>query len=262
MPILSIITINYNNSKGLQKTMQSVFKQSFKDFEYIVIDGGSTDESIAIMQQYDNKLAYRVSEKDKGIYDAMNKGIEKATGEYLLFLNSGDWLLDENVLQQFNEAAKQNRSAIYYGNIHLQKADNTSSLHQYPAELNFAFWENYTINHQASFIKRQLFKELGLYDHNYTLAADYAFFLTCFMRGKTFEHINKELVHYTLDGASSKNETEYQQKRRIAWSNIIPAHIQQLLKENNTHQSFMKHRLMRMAEGLQLQYSRIKKIFK
>ena len=262
MPILSIITINYNNSRGLQKTMQSVFSQSFKDFEYIVVDGGSTDESIATLQQYENKLAFWVAEKDKGIYDAMNKGIEKAAGQYILFLNSGDWLVDENVLQYFNEAAIKTAADIYYGNILLETAGHSVSLHQYPAELTLDFWESYTINHQASFIKRLLFKELGLYDGDYPLAADYAFFIKCFINGKTFEFINKELVHYVLDGASSKNESEYQQQRQLAWDTIIPAQVHQLFKENKAHQSLMRHRLMRMAERFQMQYNRLKKIFK
>src|SRR5258705_4030466 len=92
MPRLSIITINYNNLTGLQKTMESVFTQSFADYEYIIIDGCSTDGSKEYIEHYGSRLAYRVSEKDKGVYDAMNKGIVRAKGEYLLMLNSGDYL--------------------------------------------------------------------------------------------------------------------------------------------------------------------------
>ncbi|MDR2910496.1 MAG: glycosyltransferase [Bacteroidales bacterium] len=93
---LSIITINLNNVAGLQKTIESVVKQTFTDYEYIVIDGGSTDGSADIIKQHANKITYWVSEPDKGIYNAMNKGIRVAKGEYCLFLNSGDWLINSN----------------------------------------------------------------------------------------------------------------------------------------------------------------------
>ena len=99
MPQLSIITINYNNLAGLQKTFESVFNQTFQDFEYIVIDGGSTDGSKELIEQYHDKIDYWVSEPDSGIYNAMNKGIVRANGEYLQFLNSGDSLLGENILK-------------------------------------------------------------------------------------------------------------------------------------------------------------------
>ena len=95
---LSIITVNLNNRDGLKKTIDSVISQTFKDFEWIVIDGGSTDGSRELIEQYVNHFAYWVSEPDKGVYNAMNKGVKKAKGEYLQFLNSGDWLRDENTV--------------------------------------------------------------------------------------------------------------------------------------------------------------------
>ena len=97
---LSIITINYNNLAGLQKTIESVVSQTFRDFEWIVIDGGSVDGSRELIERYANSFSYWVSEPDKGIYNAMNKGIVVAKGDYLLFLNSGDWLCDEMALER------------------------------------------------------------------------------------------------------------------------------------------------------------------
>ena len=100
---LSIITINRNNAAGLEKTLQSVAAQTFKEFEYIVVDGASTDGSVEVIKKYESKFAHLkwVSEPDKGIYNAMNKGIKVAKGEYLLFLNSGDWLCNESIIQDF-----------------------------------------------------------------------------------------------------------------------------------------------------------------
>ena len=100
MSKISIITINYNDLKGLQKTFNSVVNQSNKDFEYIVIDGGSSDGGKEFLEQNSDKLAYWISEKDSGVYNAMNKGIKAAKGEYLLFLNSGDFLVDDNVIEK------------------------------------------------------------------------------------------------------------------------------------------------------------------
>jgi glycosyltransferase involved in cell wall biosynthesis len=97
---LSIITINYNNADGLQKTIKSVISQTFKNFEYIIIDGHSSDKSIDVIKENENYFAYWCSEKDRGIYDAQNKGIQKAKGDYLLFLNSGDCLENEKVLEK------------------------------------------------------------------------------------------------------------------------------------------------------------------
>ena len=101
--MLSIITINYNNINGLQNTLQSVFCQSRHDFEWIVIDGGSTDGSKELLEKYTNRINYWVSEPDHGIYEAMNKGIKVAKGDYLQFLNSGDCLADKDIIKQFCE---------------------------------------------------------------------------------------------------------------------------------------------------------------
>ena len=104
--ILTIITINYNNASGLQKTMESVLSQTSKEFEYIIVDGGSTDNSIQTIQQFNNSTIQQfqcISEPDSGIYNAMNKGIRMAKGEYIHFLNSGDWLVDEFVVERMLE---------------------------------------------------------------------------------------------------------------------------------------------------------------
>ena len=112
---LSIITINYNNGDGLQRTIESVIKQNFKSYEYIVIDGGSTDKSIDVIKRNKNHINYWISEPDTGIYNAMNKGIRKATGEYLIMINSGDVLVNEDVLDTVFK--KNNNSDIIYGDV-------------------------------------------------------------------------------------------------------------------------------------------------
>ena len=102
---LSIVTINYNNKKGLAKTIESVTNQEFKDFEWIIVDGGSTDESVALIQDNLNHIDYWVSEKDQGIYDAMNKGIKASTRDYILFLNSGDYFYTNEATKIIDNAS-------------------------------------------------------------------------------------------------------------------------------------------------------------
>ena len=134
---LSIITVNLNNRIGLERTINSVVSQTFKDFEWIVIDGGSTDGSKELITQYANHFAYWVSEPDKGIYNAMNKGIKVAKGEYLLFLNSGDWIIDERVAQDFIETSIS--ADIISGDVCLVYDENTMPIKKSPSPEDVGF---------------------------------------------------------------------------------------------------------------------------
>ena len=167
---LSIITVNLNNRDGLQKTIDSVVSQTFKDFEWIVIDGGSTDGSKELIEQYAEHFAYWVSEPDKGIYNAMNKGIRVARGEYLQFLNSGDWLWEDNTLQKvFSNSLEDD---IVYGNC----VEPNGKVSIYPESFDTLQLYKGSLNHQASFIKATLFQDC-FYDEEYKFASDWKFFL-------------------------------------------------------------------------------------
>lgn len=152
--------------------MASVANQTCQDFEYIVVDGASTDGSVEIIQQT-SFIDRWISEKDTGVYDAMNKGIALATGEYLLFLNSGDLLFNEGVLEK--AIPKLTGEAIIYGNLQ-QAWENTEKIHYFPAELTFGHFIKETIGHLSTFIRKDLFEKYGLYDTEYRIVADWAFF--------------------------------------------------------------------------------------
>lgn len=177
MPHLSIITINRNNAPGLQKTIDSVFAQTFKNFEYIIIDGGSTDGSLAVIESVKDKTTYWVSEQDKGIYNGMNKGITQAKGAYLFFLNSGDCFASEQVLQQFFGDSSQRNADVLAGNVivegHVKKGYEKISL--------FKILE-YSITHQSLFLKRSLFTLYGYYDESYPINADINHLILCLTR--------------------------------------------------------------------------------
>lgn len=207
MPVLSIITINFNNKHGLEKTILSVSSQTFKDFEFIVIDGGSTDGSAEVIKQNSSTISYAVSEKDMGIYDAQNKGIKKATGDYLLFLNSGDTLFNNTVISDFHQFIKDIKPGIVYGNSNLIFSDKPNELLCPPPKLNDSYFFKNTINHQACFIARELFSIYGLYDMKYKICADFDLFFKVFVKKpEAYVYFNCTICNYENDGLSSNKE--------------------------------------------------------
>ena len=200
-PELSIITVNFNNRQGLQKTVETVFSQSFKDFEYIVIDGGSIDGSKEVIEKENDKIAYWVSEKDNGIYHAMNKGIVRARGKYLLFLNSGDYLVDSFVLDRvFGMAPIQD---IVYGDI-IWDSNGAKIEDRFPDKLSFDFFARHRfLPHQGSFIKRSLFDSIGLYDESKKISSDWIFFMLAICKHNcSYKHIEVFISVCGRDGIS------------------------------------------------------------
>lgn len=169
---LSIITINRNNCDGLRKTIESVINQTFNDFEYIVIDGASSDGSLDIIKEYSNKITSWLSEPDSGIYNAMNKGIIRSIGEYCLFLNSGDWLFNKNVLKDaFN--IKFTEDIIYGEEIIEDNGVYKINKFLLPEYVTFNSFLDSTLPHQCTFIKRNLFNVIGLYNEKNKIVSDW-----------------------------------------------------------------------------------------
>lgn len=201
MPKLSIITVNYNNLDGLKRTLESVINQTWQEFEYIVIDGNSTDGSLDYIESQSCNIDYWVSEPDKGVYNAMNKGISKATGEYLLFLNSGDHFFSDVILQDIHHVLV-NEDLVYF-NIEV-KSSTSSKIIVYPEKLRFSDFYFGTICHQSTFIKKELFHEIGLYDENLKIVSDWKFFiLALFKYNCSYLKVDLVLTSYYLDGMSS-----------------------------------------------------------
>ncbi|AWG21454.1 hypothetical protein FFWV33_07860 [Flavobacterium faecale] len=202
MSKLSIITINFNNRVGLQKTLQSVFEQSWQDFEHIIIDGGSTDGSVALMRENQDKFSYSVSEPDRGVYNAMNKGIAAAKGEYLLFLNSGDHFYSNNVLKK-NHQHLANEDIIYF---ELEVIGQKKKfIKQYPDKLSFAYFLKDSLPHPATFIKAKTLKNYGSYDEELRVIADWKFFIDSICKNNvSYRKVNNTLSTFYLDGMSSK----------------------------------------------------------
>ena len=222
MTQLSIITINKNDAKGLEKTLESIWKkQSFKDFEHIIIDGASTDNSINIIKKYASHLSYWVSEPDKGIYNAMNKGIIKAKGNYLLFLNSGDWLENDILARVFKENFTED---IVYADLYLYRNADDVQISTYPDKLTLPFIYNYSLGHPSTFIKRELFKNM-LYEEKYQIISDWAFFIKqILLFNRTTKHLNFAVSYFNIYGISSdpKSGNLIMQERSDFFKNDFP----------------------------------------
>lgn len=203
---LSIITINYNNLEGLKKTLDSVFSQTFKEFEYIVIDGGSTDGSKEFIEQNTDKITYWVSEPDKGIYNAMNKGIKVANGEYLLFLNSGDELYEYSTIKKSLQFLI--KEDIISGDLFII-SDKKKYIGSSKENITFLHMYNNTIWHPCTFIKKKAFEKTELYDENLKICSDWKWFLIAIYKyNLSYKKINIIVSKFYTDGISNKFENQ------------------------------------------------------
>jgi glycosyltransferase involved in cell wall biosynthesis len=208
VPEISIITINLNNAQGLQKTIQSVICQTFTNYEYIIIDGGSNDHSVEIIKNYQSKITFWISEPDKGIYNAMNKGILNSKGNYCLFLNSGDWLLNENAFENIMKL-QLNEDIIY-----CDLADNNKGI-VYPDLLSPYFFFKSSLGHPSALIKKKLFEKNGLYNEDYKIISDWEFFLKVILIEKcSYKHFPQKLTFFNDEGISSKLLELVKQERK------------------------------------------------
>jgi len=203
---LSIITINFNNKIGLEKTINSVLNQSFQDFEYIIIDGGSNDGSLDIIEKYKNKINIVVSEQDTGVYNAMNKGIRLAQGEYLNFMNSGDVFFENNTLDKIKHSFCE-KISLLYGNSLYRNADGSERNEIPPAKMTFLHFYRFGINHQATFIKRDLFEKYFYYNESYKICSDWEFFIyILFVGNESYKHLGEYICNYDFSGISAQPE--------------------------------------------------------
>ena len=183
-PLISIITVSYNSVQTIEETILSVINQTYSNIEYIIIDGGSNDGTVDIIKKYSNKISYWISEPDKGIYDAMNKGALKATGEYIQYLNSSDKIHNVNTIESiFNENI--NNADIIYGDIIMEKEFGTFYMIPYPLD---RFQIEFPIFHPSTWIKRDILIHY-LFDTRFKIIADYDLFRKLYSLKYTFQYI-------------------------------------------------------------------------
>lgn len=208
VPFLTIITVNYNDATGLKKTITSVVSQSFTNFEYIIIDGGSNDGSVTVIEEFSDTLTYWVSEKDNGVFNAMNKGIKKANGTYIQFLNSGDVFTSPTALEDFIEHPNF-EGDIIYGDYKFEDGEKI-----YPDSLYPAYFIKTSLPHQSTLFKKTVFDTMGLYNEDYVIASDRAFYIKCYLSNHfIFKHIPCFLVLFDKEGIS--NNPAFREKKEI-----------------------------------------------
>ena len=220
---LSIITINLNNKLGLIKTIESVISQTLLDYEFIIIDGASTDGSVDVLKKQTKNIHYWTSEPDAGIYNAMNKGILKAKGEYCLFLNSGDYLVKDVLRNVFYNQFTQD---IIYFNSYLSYASGIVKELKYPSNLSFRYFYSATIGHQATFIKKNLFDKFGNYSEHYQIHSDYEFWIKSIIIGNSsIHHCHEFLTYYDMNGLSSRSNSVSTKEHTSILHTLIPERI-------------------------------------
>ena len=216
-PYISIVTVNYNNLTGLQKSVESVFEERnfFNGIEYIVIDGMSSDGSAEYLQEHNSQIDCLVIEKDTGIFNAMNKGLRLATGDYVLFLNSGDYLVRGVISRVFEDSFYE--EDILYGDTFFVDSNGSKIQYFHPKQLSFMFFLNHSINHQSTFIKRTLHQRFP-YNERFKLASDWEFFLKrIIFENVKYKHLGVPICYYELDGlsADAENNTLLKQEKQI-----------------------------------------------
>lgn len=218
-PILSIITVNYNNKTGLIKTLESIKKQTFSSYEHIIIDADSKDGSKDTILKYEKKaphLTYWCSEPDKGIYDGMNKGIDKANGKYLYFLNSGDCLI-EDTLQKI----PFDGTGYIFGNIRFTGGKKNKE-EKAPDKIDLVFFLTKSLPHQACFIHKSLF-DSRKYDTNYKIIGDWIHSVQCIiLHGCSYKHIPFIIAEYDQNGISSSYQRSQDERFKWLKANISP----------------------------------------
>lgn len=246
---LSIITINYNNVDGLERTINSIINQSFSDYEYLIIDGGSSDGSVDVIKKYSEKINYWISEPDSGIYNAMNKGIKQAKGEYLLFINSGDSLYQENVLAKVFECNLNND--LIYGDLHRRFPDGSTDIVKMPEFLGCDQMMESTLAHPTAFIKKSLFDKYGLYREDLRIVSDWAFFFKIIVFSNISRvHIPIVISTFEMDGLSCTNANLVQTERQQVIGESFSYELYNIYYTHGAYKSFYNHKIFRFLRSI------------
>lgn len=220
---VSIITVSYNAAKTIEQTIQSVVNQTYNNIEYIIIDGGSTDGTVDIIEKYEDKIAYWVSEPDNGIYDAMNKGIKKAVGKYIQFLGSDDCLIKSDVIGQISSIFLENVDIASFPVIAVDEDLKIEHIMSNKIDTASIPYGN-MLPHQGVFVDAKLMKNY-LFNTKYSLIADFDFIAKCAINNKKFMYMDTPIAYYSLGGATNNTQKVFDEFVSIFRSNMIDEQI-------------------------------------
>jgi glycosyltransferase involved in cell wall biosynthesis len=224
-PLISIITVVFNGERLLADTLQSAIDQTYKNTELVIIDGGSTDRSVEVARQFGAYTGTLISEKDKGIYDAMNKGIKAAKGEWIYFLNVGDTFYDNTVLQDIFSQDLAPFDLVY---AKVQTINEPTGINYLTgSEVTMTdFYKRFPICHQASFTRKRAFEQLGYYDLRYKMVADNQWFARCFKgHPERTKFIDRVVAFYDIQGTSYYKRMQSQRELLNYGRELFPAGV-------------------------------------
>ena len=242
-PLVSIITVVYNGEKFLEETIQSVISQTYENVEYIIIDGGSTDGTLDIIKRYEDKIDYWISEKDKGIYDAMNKGIDVASGEIMGLINADDWYEKDTINTVIKNYSGDKNFDIFHGNLNY--INKSEKIYKPNFSHRKMLLQGMSLYHPTCFVKRSIYEE-EKFDVNYQLAADYKLIFSMMLKEKKFCYIDKVLANMRAGGAGTvfwKRIVEGHYIRRDLGFNIVVVYFTSLIRIILTLASSLKRLL-------------------
>ncbi len=257
----TIITVCYNAEDSIIKTVESVLRQTYKNYEYIIVDGASTDNTVHILEKYKNPLMHIYSEPDKGISDAFNKGISYSHGEYLCFLNSGDYFIDKDVLENVSRDLEvYSEDILSYSVRHI-----INNFFPKSEEEGQRLWQESIIPHQGSFTKREVFAKVGGFNIYFKIRMDYEFFTRCYNQGVTCKCIPRIIVCYDSSGVSS-TDTYHVHKEGLAVRLLHKeqvntgemAIIRNLVQYDGTHENEIENELENQRRTIDRYYKIMK----
>jgi len=229
---ISVITVVYNNEATVERALCSVLEQNYPNIEYIVVDGGSTDNTLSIINKYSDKIDVIISEKDNGIYDAMNKGIENASGDVVGILNSDDTYYDKDSLNAVGTAFEKYDTDSVFADVIIVKENKQNSIVRYYRAKSFKLWHfrfGHMPGHASFFVKREYFDKHGLYDTRFKISADFDLLLRyLFLNKLSYKYIPKTLVRMSLGGVSTQGFSSIKQMNK---------ELKQIFKKNNVNSS-------------------------
>jgi glycosyltransferase len=221
---VSIITVCFNSAKTIEDTIKSVLSQKYKNIEYIIIDGLSTDNTLEIINKYKNEVDVIVSEKDEGLYDAINKGIDLASGEIIANLNSDDFYIDENVISDVVEKFKKEKTDLLYTDLYYVEEEKTNKVTRYwksGAYKKGAFYKGWMPPHPTFFVKKEIYNKYGVFNLKLTSAADYEIMLRFIHKYEcTVSYLNRVTVRMRVGGVSNAslvNRIKANREDKLAW---------------------------------------------
>ena len=241
-PLISVITINKNNVAGLTRTINSVINQIYKEFEYIVIDGKSTDGSFEILVKYSDSINVWKSEFDTGIFNAMNKGTSLASGKYLLFINSGDTLFSKDTLiQLINEIKQFPSSDLISGDLQVIQNNGIINHFYSPEDVDLKFMINNFLSHPSTLISRDFFNRLGGFDESFKIVGDFAFFYLAIQKAR-YSKVNLIVSTHFMDGVSNSPlySINHQRERILAIRKFTPKIFLDLVEDHLTYKKYYK----------------------